>query len=1242
MAFVAISVGACGGPGSKTPEHAASEVTNAFVEATRAEMNGDDKKALEVHARVISDALGVASDAHRVAAIIASLDAVSEGGASALEDATSHMAILDRRTDGAQTLAALATAYGNGSDPFGKGLIANTLAERAAETGDVQAAERWRVATGCARDVTVIGPVDWARVASVREGGPLEKFDAPIEAAYTLPGPFGEKLPPVVVKGRTCVHSTSALGTRSGVRDVAVDVDVKEEQDIGVLLQADRAATLRVGGKLAIDRPSEAGTGDVQRFARVHVGKGRVRVVARVGSGDFEVAVLGAKGDALPMHAPNVGDRGTAAATSVKGASVTDLPNATNDAERTLYAAAALASGDSHAAERMLAQRAKDETAPPELLLLYARALDIVRDLDAIHRAERARSIDDRILEKAPNAWEATLAHAKLAAVRKGASEAKLEAIRDLDEQRKKGKAAQNPLLDAFEAALAGREGLHDRAQLALERARKALAGTAMFRDVERVASERSQEERVAFECATVPGAQRASLACYYALRDVGKIDAALAEIERVRKLRGAPNAYAAFVLRDALSKGDMTLARTAYDQLLPGERSLSAMRALDGTKDPSALRAKLLGAASEASDSPSSLPALLLTLGDDPATEFDGVAAKLAAEDRKSPKLASAATAILAHTERYEVSPDGLVRYVFFDVRRVSGTTDIEENAAARAPDLLGRTTMRVLRRRIHKRDGRVLEPDRTPGAAQSHAELAQLEQGDVVEALYEGVAIPTDTGDIGIDTPDLLPERTAVARADIELRLPSSLKAPLWVHPILGKANETTVSSSSGNMRVLKWSLVDHNARRLEEGVPRTEREVGIVMGTQTWTTVSRALRETIVALQDHDQEVAAWAQNAAANHPAKSRELVEAVVARAGETVREASGALIADFGFGIGRAAATTTARTILVDHEGSRTWLIARALDDLGIPVDIGVAESEPYSADPSYPASMSRFSHPLAIAHVGKDDVWIDADVSGPPLPAGRISPELRGRAVLFADGSMKPAPSGSLEKERDEVDLRLVVDDKGDAKGDLTVLLRGRSAQQISEALFRLVGFEREKALFGIALGWVPFANVDKVALSSSEGSWQIALRAEISVPGYAQPAEQDKTKTKVWLLPGLEPIHYVFPRSSVSTVAATYAGQSARESALSIRSAVQYHVHRRVELPKSASVIKSPGPAAVSSANLEGKRAITVNQNVVEDTFELSVTTGTVSPDKYGDFVDSARKVDDSFLASTRIKLQ
>ena len=54
---------------------------------------------------------------------------------------------------------------------------------------------------------------------------------------------------------------------------------------------------------------------------------------------------------------------------------------------------------------------------------------------------------------------------------------------------------------------------------------------------------------------------------------------------------------------------------------------------------------------------------------------------------------------------------------------------------------------------RRVH---GRVLEPERTPHASQAHADLSQLERGDVVEAIYEGWAVPGETGDLGIDTPD------------------------------------------------------------------------------------------------------------------------------------------------------------------------------------------------------------------------------------------------------------------------------------------------------------------------------------------------------------------------------------------------------------------------------------------------------------------------------------------------------
>ena len=49
----------------------------------------------------------------------------------------------------------------------------------------------------------------------------------------------------------------------------------------------------------------------------------------------------------------------------------------------------------------------------------------------------------------------------------------------------------------------------------------------------------------------------------------------------------------------------------------------------------------------------------------------------------------------------------------------------------------------------------------------------------------------------------------------------------------------------------------------------------------------------------------------------------------------------------------------------------------------------------------------------LTLTRVGEAPVWIDADVAGPPLPAGRVSPELRGRLTLGVDGEKESAGAG-------------------------------------------------------------------------------------------------------------------------------------------------------------------------------------------------------------------------------------
>jgi hypothetical protein len=223
-------------------------------------------------------------------------------------------------------------------------------------------------------------------------------------------------------------------------------------------------------------------------------------------------------------------------------------------------------------------------------------------------------------------------------------------------------------------------------------------------------------------------------------------------------------------------------------------------------------------------------------------------------------------------------------------------------------------------------------------------------------------------------------------------------------------------------------------------------------------------------------------------------------------------------------------------------------------------------------------------------------------------------------------------------DDERDEIDERLTVDDQGNARGTITVLLRGRAAQDLAEALVRLVGAERQRALRGIALAWVPFATVEKVELSSTEGSWQVAIRAELDAPAYAQ-VEGTKPGSRTWVLPGIDPIHYVFPRPYVSTLGSTYASHGARENALAISHAAQYHVRRRVDLPPKAKIARLPGPFDGKGPLLVAQRKIDVKGQTVEEDFTLDVSTGTVPREKYDDFVLQAHRTDDAFRASTRV---
>ncbi len=1253
-------VAACGGAnngGGGWNGPTTDTVTPDLLAAFKEEAIGDPRKAEQMYVDLMDDAMY--SSPWELAATEAAMDALVMRQARGLSDFSDRTALDYRTVDAAffspdkpEILAGrMPRIFRVQQDSIKKGIIARALVQLAEQRGSWADAERWRAATGCTREATILGPTSWTSITGIAGGKtPLDAFDAPLPSSFTTPGAFGHAEAPYTEHGHGCTIDLAATSRKTGTRQVVIDVDVRRAQTIAVGLRARGEATLRVGGIVAVTQPYELGSNEAVRWAKVDVDAGKVRLVATAGmneDGDtIEIDAFTDEGDTLVGHAPKPGERANARASRAKSM---DLPEPGNDAQRVTVALAALARGDARTAERTLENTVKSPNAPPEALLVYARAVESADDLSQVHRAERARAAYERVLQAWPSAWEAILAHGVLAGVRRGQSDARLETLKDIEAHRARATPDGQALIDAFEAATYGKERLYDRAAGAFGKARKGLDRTALLRDAEASVFPRSDADAVKYACSPTAPNDRSGFGCYSALHNAGDLKGSARELDRVRSLYGAPDKFATLAVRDALAAGDNARAHQAAASLLPGEWTLSLLTSLanDGkgrTDAPDQLKARLIALAPIARDSPNGLATLMGTLSSSVAKDFDKEAEEIAKTDHAHPLVEGAATAILKHVEKYDVGEHGVVHFTMFDLRRVNGTADVDENAQADPPDVDGRLAFRVVRKRIYKKDGRVLEPESAPNAAQSHADLAQLEQGDAIEAVYDGWAIPGETGNIGIDTPDLLPDRTAVADASIEIRLPAALKVSMWHHPLLGDASE----SKDGNARVLKWTLAKHGARHVEAGTPKMDRSVGVSLSTMTWSTVAVALRETQASLVDSDPEVAGWAREAAGLKPgAKAKSdgaLVEAIVRAAGVTVHEASPGVLSDFGAGGARGPQTMTARTILTDHEGSRTWLIVRALRGLGVKTDIVVAENVPFSADPAFPPHFGRFVHPLAIAHVVSDkgapqELWIDADVQGPPLPAGHISPELRGRAAMHEDGTISAVPNLSTD-ERDEIDIRLVVDESGSAKGDVTALLRGRAAQEIAEALTRVVGFERERMLRNVILGWVPYASVNEVALSSSEGSWQVALRASITVSGYAQAeTTTGKAPQTTWILPGLDPVHWVFPRPAVASLVSTYAAERTRESTLAIAHAIQYHAHRRIELPSGTKVSRLPGPFDVSAVSLGAARSIAVNKSTIEDDFTLNVPTGTIAPLDYATFADAARRTDDAFMASTRV---
>ena len=1224
---------ACTSASLEAPEERHADLGTALVASKLAEAH--DPNVVEPYLRTIEVALAYPDDPWSLAAVLASLEALvwRDVAGMAGDHAIVHRSSEALVTTSTRLQRLWATA---GRAPLARGLIATALHDLALRVGAIEAASTWRRRAGCPTAVTLAGPLGFPPLSALDRPSPVPARGA-FPHAFSGVAPFAKNVAPETVYTDACVVDLRETSSLRGERAVVVDLDRDAEGRIYVAVTTSNAARLEIGGALVLERPFGLGGSPVTRFGVAHVNAGRTRVVLRVAdNGDGRrVALQLWDGEGQPVVAldPRPGTVSDQAAVSARSI---DAVGEVDREHLPLAMAALLATGETRRAQSLV----EGDLAPPAAespVHLELLRIEAIERADAMPRNQAMLELQAaarRAANGCPDCWEPRIALARAESQRKGLGTGVYDVLAELgvtpDDPSWTSRLGVMEL--AWIATTASGANLDDIGRLAFDTVASRAPGSLLVADLDAALFRRVGPELVQAACDG--GTTRAGRRCLQALLARPGLEPALREMHRLRRLRGSPALYRDLEMFQLLAHGRRDEAMAIYDALPVAQRRLAVLGIDLGTPDQDQARDAFARDQREAADAPWAYEPLVRLLGlePDPSARFDPRGAALVARDRDEAFLPGAGAAVLDRVERYELDGTGLLHYLIYDLRRVSGTVDVADGTWMGAPMIAGRNSSRVLRRRIFKKDGRVLDPDPSARGQQGNTDLSQLEAGDYVEALLVGWALPEDHGQLTVDTPDLLPERTSIQQGSITFTRPAALELSLWSHSLLGEG----ASHTNDGRRSTTWTLSEQRPRTLESGVPPLESRVAISFGTDSYDRIAAAMADRYRALDEDDPFVARWLAEEVPNG-GEQKARVAAIVAAVGKALERPDPSALGDFVASMGGGDQRETARWMLERGTGSRTWVVHRVLRAAGIESQIVVAESRPFSAAPGFPPHPGRFTHPLVRVVVDGEPLWIDADIAGPPLPPGKVSPELRGRMAMLADGSMVRV-EGEAGADVDEVLVRLRLGADGRAEGSFAGTIHGRPAQQLSDALEVVVGSARDQMLRNVVVGWIPEADVRSVKLEGGAGSYQLRITADVVFPRFAEPSDR---KRPVHTIAGVPPIHDIQGRPSTGTLSARYASQAERQGALAIDQPLLYRVERRIELPPSGSVVALPPSLAVDDASVKASRRVEREGDVLVDRFELNLPVGTVDAAAFEAFADRLRTIDDGFQHGIRIEL-
>jgi hypothetical protein len=1210
----------------QVPGSAMDPLVVAFDDAMSKEQCGDGQQAVQAYLSLLEKSVDAGEIG--VPSVLASLDALVWRSPIALDEIASRSALAYRVPNAfslvKERLERLLRT--KTKSPISKAFLAFSLAQLAAAEGQATQAMVARKASGLVPEMWGVGPLSWTSLVGMEHTTPLEAPGSALQASYATDLTFLPRVQPHKIQLENGLFPVRKLHYRLGLYAMASDMVVDKPTRVWFMLHSPGAAQLVVGGKEVVRRSFSSGGNWVLNAGYADIPAGRTRAVVRFArrqnNAEFQLFALDTNGEPVRWNLPAVGQKAEGVVT-VAGHVPMTVPA---DRGQELQAAAEIALGDHRAAVSRLETRFSPQNSSPVQSLMYARALRGLDNLPDHFIIERARTAYDRALQSWPNSWEAQLGHSLLLARSKSRAEERMTVLEELRSLTAKHSA--QPEVRSYQALVAKYAELLDVSRVNRKKIEKDLDQTLWGSELK--VQLFPQIGKQALEQFCKPSLlDRSTIRCLQLAYQEQSAAWFSQELPRLRTMAGSSQAYLSSEVAMQLALGNYPSVIKLYDQLMPGERDINTLLGLMNSmpKETHQRLQRDFSSLAEASKGWSRWQTFSGALG----IEKRLIAGqKIVEHDRNQPMATNAATLILFHEETYTIDAKGWVQQLTHDIRRVAGTSDVEQGQGSIEPFVVGSSERKILRKRIHKKNGKILEPDRPNGASQAHADLSQLEPGDYVEIILSDNIASDRAGQVVIDTPDILPPRTSVQHASVTVVVPEHINLHVWSHPTW----KTSSQVANGN-KTYHFEVNNAQPRRLESGLARMDDTVSVSFGTYTWPQVSKHIVEQIQSLKERDPKVERWVRSAAGGSKPGTFQLAKLTRA-SGKAIRVANGFLLSDQASSKMFGSQNETARSMLATREGSRTWLLYRSLKNLGYKVELVVAESTPFSAFEAYPARPGRFDHPLLIVHPCfdiKQELWLDPDVEGPPLPPGVLSQQLVGRWALRNDGTMLRVPRTSSQSSSDSVRIELNLDTQGNAKGTFQVHLRGKAAQILAESFETVVGSGRQLFLRNVVLGWLPWATVDEVRLHSAEGSWEVEVRAKVSMIGYAQKEGSG------WVVPGMAAVHFVYPQAMSGNLSSMLTSQKTRQTALAIQQAIRYQVTRIHHWPASFRM-QAPKDFQLTLPLLKARRGYKAQAETLEEQFSLELQTGTVPVEEYTNFANEVKKLDEQFLRSLPLR--